>query len=134
MQILTETEYDDLVDELAGRVFDPMHPDDAVSDVSLRWIEMVEDGKQDAVREKIREELDYVVVFDHGIHDSGPLGEMEPATAGCIMQHSQRANRVKPDDVDGSGAETVTRKMAARVLWEDVQGEVHERVRNSLKD
>lgn len=134
MQIITDTEYEELVDELATRVYDPMHDDDSVREASLEWIRMVSDGEQDAVREEIEEELDYVVVFDHGLHENGPLGEMEPVTAGCILQHSTRPNRVKADEVDGSGAETVTRKMAAQVLYDDVKSEVHERVRNSTHD
>lgn len=132
MHIITEAEYDDIVDRLATSVFDPMHPDSDIADTSLEVLDLALDGDQDEAREMLEEEVEYVVIFKHGLGHDGPLGQMEASTAGCILQHSSSAYSVGPSDVRTAGGESGACEMAALALQKDVRSEIYDRVRSAV--
>lgn len=141
MQILTESEYETLVEDLSHQVYDPLSDSHEVCSWSLELLDLVLDGESEEARERVREKTREVVEWEHGL-DTGPrmgtVDNIEPITAGSIVQHSGRNWRIDRQyreeemEVSKSNARKNLQQQAAGVLFTDVKAEVANRIRASL--
>lgn len=136
MKVLTESEYEALVEEMAALVFDPDHDDPSVKMFSGRVIEMIADGREDDAREQLDEEVHETVMWSHSLPGvTGAAIDMDAVLAGCIIEHTDHAAFVNPSDItDEPNAHKHVRRLAATAMCEDVRSEVNNRVRQAVSD
>lgn len=137
MNIVTETEYDLAVEEVSHEVFDPLGDDGGFSDEIL---DLIEDGQNDAAKERIVDRCIHKSLFSHPFH-TGPLSgstteaETLSVVHGCIVEHGSRINSTIEQHADRPQSTTARNRLgedALLVFASDVKRDVYRRVRKTV--
>lgn len=142
MQIITKDEYDEAIQTLADRVFDPLSDSGDVREFTYEIVDdTLDDGvDQDDVTERLRQQVFHKVLFEHPFEFDGPITDMPPVMAGCVVEaddtprtmdrrYAEEHLSVSPRSPPRSFGE-----MAAGVVFSAVKSEVFDRARHAVAD
>ena len=142
MYVITESEYEEAVTELAALVFDPMHGDNDVSAFSLKFIEEVEETPKhdrEALVEEMVVRVKATVDFDHPWADYeegfGGIDNLPASMCGMIVEHGDHVvpRKFRPDEHSYNARNNVQRQARA-VLMGDVYTAAMDSVRAALDE
>lgn len=136
MRIITKEEFDEAVRQVAGQVFDPFG-DGEVHDFSMEIVDLVDEGRQDEAKDRLKRRTYHNVLFKHPFGD-GPLDDQPPIVHGCLVQHRDGTlsldYREEHLSLHRHSAEETVQEMGMAAFYSAVKDEVWSLARATCSD
>lgn len=139
MYVLTKDEYDDAVMEFSVHIFGPLSDDTCIELEEIQ--DAVDEGRQEDVREKIKDEMEKEMTFNHPFETvdgrMSTFDHIRPTVLGSIIEHSDNAAIIDSDVRDelqphSYNARENLAALARGVFYTDVKRDVFDRIRSCL--
>lgn len=138
MQIVTEREFDEAVQQVADKVFDPLAESDEIHDFTMGVLDNVDDNRQERAQESLQRRTFHKVFFEHPFGD-GPIDDLPTVVLACFIEHHDRTISLHYRDQhmavlsESNGDKTVA-ELGTAAFYTAVKDEVWKRARGAVSE